>query len=97
MPSTIFPYKGGITAPPEIAITNNAAPVLVNFPNPFRVKGQTAGQTKAFAIPNAATNKTEVNPVENTIQKDNIIPKTALTFRARACVIYFGIKNAPKA
>jgi len=47
-------------APPEIAIINNAEAVLVNLPKPSNVKGQTAGQTKAFAIPNAATNNIEI-------------------------------------
>ena len=78
--STNLPYNGGIIAPPEIAITNNAEAVLVYFPKPSKVNGQTAGQTSAFAIPNAATNKIDVNPVVNKIQTLNIIPKVALIF-----------------
>ena len=82
-PSTNLPYKGGIIAPPEIAIINNADAVFVNLPNPFKVNGHTAGQTKAFAIPKAATNTTEVNPVVKTIQKVNTRPNIALAFRAK--------------
>ena len=60
--STNLPYRGGIIAPPAIAIINNADAVLVWLPNPSSVRGQTAGQTKALAIPKAATNKTDVKP-----------------------------------
>ena len=67
-PSTNLPYSGGIIAPPEIAMINNAEAVLVNFPNPFKVKGHTAGQTNALAIPNPATKRTEVNPEVKTMQ-----------------------------
>ena len=61
---------------------NRAEAVLVNLPKPLRVKGHTAGHTNALATPKAATNKTEVNPVVNTIQNDKIIPITALAFKA---------------
>ena len=55
-------------APPEIAIINNADAVFVNFPRPFKVKGQIAGHTKAFAKPKAATNNTDVSPDVKIIQ-----------------------------
>ena len=74
-------------APPEIAIINKAEAVLVNFPRPSKVKGQTAGQTKALAIPNADTNTTEVNPVVFRIQIVKIIPKNKfLKIPMRACL-----------
>ncbi len=95
--STSLPYNGGIIAPPEIAIISSADAVFVNFPNPFKVKGQIAGHTNAFAIPKAATNSTDVYPLENTMQKVNTIPKIALAFRANDCDIYLGIKKTPNA
>ena len=55
-------------APPEMAIINNADAVFVNLPKPSNVKGHIAGQTRAFAIPKAATNNIEVNPVVFKIQ-----------------------------
>ena len=76
---------------------SSAEAVLVNLPKPFKVKGHTAGHTKAFAIPKAATNKMEVNPVVKTIQKDSIIPIAALAFKAKVWLITFGIKTTPSA
>ncbi len=73
----------------------SADPVFVNFPKPSNVRGQIAGQTKAFAIPKAATNKIETNPVVFKIQKLKIIPKRALAIKAVFCLRYLGIKNTP--
>ena len=84
-------------APPEIAMINKAEPVFVNFPKPSNVKGQIAGQTKAFAIPKPATNKTDIKPVVFKMQKLNTIPKIALAIKAVFCFTYFGIKKTPKA
>ena len=84
-------------APPEMAMINKAEAVLVNFPKPCSVNGQTAGHTKAFEIPKAATNKTEVNPFVVKIQMLKIIPKAALILRAVPCFIYLGINTTPTA
>ena len=97
MASTILPYKGGIIAPPEIAIINKAEAVFVNLPKPSKVKGHIAGQTKALAIPNDATNKMDVNPVVNNMQVLKTIPNKALILRAVPCFRYLGIKKTPKA
>ena len=80
--STSLPYKGGIIAPPEIAIISKAEAVLVRLPNPLSVRGHTAGQTNALAIPNAATKNTEVAPLVLMMQSEKTIPKAALIFRA---------------
>ena len=96
MESTIIPYNGGIIAPPEIAIINKAEAVFVNFPKPSNVKGHIAGHTKALAIPKAATNSTEVNPVVFKIHTLKIIPKTALDIKAVFCLTYLGIKKQLK-
>ena len=66
-----------------MAMINNADAVLVNFPKPFSVNGQIAGQTKAFATPKAATKSTDVNPVVKTMQNESKIPRIALTFNAK--------------
>ena len=65
-------------APPEMAIISKAAAVLVCLPRPSKVKGHTAGQTSALAIPNAATKRTDVKPVVLIIQKLNTSPIVAL-------------------
>ena len=62
---------------------SNAAAVLVCFPRPSKVKGQTAGQTSALAIPNAATKRTDVNQVVLIMQKLNTSPIMALICNAR--------------
>ncbi len=95
--STKAPYNGGIIAPPEIAMINKADAVFVNLPKPVNAKGQIAGHTKAFAIPKAATKRTDVNPEVYTIQNEQIIPKIALAFNAKYWLLYLGIKSVPNA
>jgi len=95
MTSAIFPYRSGITAAPQIAITIIEEPTFVKRPRPLIASGQIEGHISEFARPNKATNITEVKPFVMRATKANITPRTEEMIRARFCEKYFGIPIIP--
>lgn len=78
-------YKSGINAPPAIPMISNAAPVLVNLPNPSMASGKIAGHINALAMPRSAIKMMAVYPVEKNTPKQKITPNTAEIARAFCC------------
>jgi len=72
-------------------IINNADPILRNLPKPSMANGQIAGHMIELANPNAAINRTEVNPLVNIAMIENMTPRIAKYLSALACEINLGM------
>jgi hypothetical protein len=69
------PYRIGMTAAPDIAITIIDEPIFVKRPKPVIANGQIEGHINEFANPRKAINITDVKPLVSNARKANINPR----------------------